>query len=241
MAEKMTKDQLVATAKELFHGMNSGVLSTISIDEIGYPFGSITPFSLTHDGAPVILISDLAQHTKNLKEDTKCSLTVYKQITGNQQTTARVTLLADGKPISEDEREEITEKYLAIFPEAKRYFEAHAFEFYKLTPKRIRFILGFGEIHWIECADWTYAIPAWREEEKRIVNHMNSDHDDALVNMASHFFDKQTDKVELVSLYQEGYYIRIDSELHYRSFNERVDSTDGMRKAFIELAKESKS
>ena len=68
MADKMTKEQLVATAKELFHEMNSGVLSTISIDELGYPFGSITPFSLSHDGAPIILISDLAQHTKNLKK-----------------------------------------------------------------------------------------------------------------------------------------------------------------------------
>ena len=72
--EKMTKEQLVDTAKKLFHEMNSGVLSTISIDEVGYPFGSITPFSLTHEGAPVILISDLAQHTQNLKANPKSKL-----------------------------------------------------------------------------------------------------------------------------------------------------------------------
>lgn len=241
MSDKMSKAQLVNTAKKLFHEMNSGVLSTISVDEVGYPFGSITPFSLTHDGSPVILISDLAQHTKNLKEDSKCSLTVYKQKSGNQQTSARVTLLADAKVISNEEREMIAAKYLAIFPEAKRYFEAHAFEFYKLVPRRIRFILGFGEIHWLEVADWQSETPKWRDEEIQIINHMNSDHEDALVNMASHFFEIKTDKVELVSLYNEGYYIKIDSDIHYQSFKEEAFTTEQMRTTFVELAKESKS
>jgi putative heme iron utilization protein len=240
MSDKMSKAELVSTAKELFHEMNSGVLSTISVDEAGYPFGSITPFSLTHEGSPVILISDLAQHTKNIKADSKCSITVYKQKVGNQQTSARVTLLADAKVISEEERENITTKYLAIFPEAKRYFEAHAFEFYKLVPRRIRFILGFGEIHWLESEEWQSESPSWIDEEQKIIDHMNSDHEDALVNMASHYFDKQADKVELTSLYKEGYYIKIDSETHYQCFKEEILSTNQMRTAFVELARESK-
>lgn len=149
------KGELVNLAKDLFLDMKSGVLSTTSVELEGYPFGSIVPFSLTERGELVILISDIAQHTKNILKDSRCSITVYKQTIGvDQQESPRVTFLADAKKVTDERREEISNLYLKDFPKAKSYFQAHSFSFYILEPKRVRFILGFGKINWIEKMEW---------------------------------------------------------------------------------------
>ena len=70
-------DQAV-TARRLLNHQSVGVLSTHSIDVAGYPFGSIAPYTLNYDGEPAILISDIAQHTRNIKQNNKVSLTVFK-------------------------------------------------------------------------------------------------------------------------------------------------------------------
>ena len=88
--------------------IESGVLSTHSLDLEGYPFGSVTPFALDLSQRPIILISDIAQHTKNLISNPKCSLTIFKNDT-NAQDNFRVTVLGDAS-VSEDPL--IAQKYL---------------------------------------------------------------------------------------------------------------------------------
>ena len=63
-------------ARALLRAEKDGILSTHSLDVPGYPFGSVTPYSLDKKGRPVILISDLAQHTKNIEANSKISLTI---------------------------------------------------------------------------------------------------------------------------------------------------------------------
>ena len=63
--------------QQLLRHSYQGVLSTHSVQLQGYPFGSVVPFCLDKQGRVVVLISDLAQHTKNLKQDSRCSLLVF--------------------------------------------------------------------------------------------------------------------------------------------------------------------
>ena len=74
-----SKTQVATAARNLMLSEYQGVLSTHSLDAPGYPFGSVAPYCLDRKGRPVILISNIAQHTKNLKANPKVSLIVMER------------------------------------------------------------------------------------------------------------------------------------------------------------------
>ena len=76
-------------ARQLFLQQSFGVLSTISLDVPGYPFGSITPYCADRQGYPIIYISYIAQHTRNILADPRVSLTVFENNTGSDDVQAR--------------------------------------------------------------------------------------------------------------------------------------------------------
>src|SRR5438309_925442 len=138
-------------ARRLFLQQSFGVLSTISLDVPGYPFGSVTPYCADEECRPVIYISYIAQHTKNILADPRVSLTVVESTTGSDdvQARGRVTCIADVHPIAKSETRG-PERYFRYFPSAQQYDQTHDFGFFRLELVRIRFIGGFGQIHWVE-------------------------------------------------------------------------------------------
>ena len=102
-------------ARRLLRARRFGALSTISKRFGGHPFGSIVPFMLDHQGRPLILISRLAEHTKNIDADTRVSLMVFEP--GAQvQAEARVSLLGEAARLVDPDS--IHERYLRFFPES---------------------------------------------------------------------------------------------------------------------------
>jgi putative heme iron utilization protein len=81
-----------ADARGLLLEAKAGVLSTLSRDVPGFPFGSVVPHCLDRGGLPLTLIADIAQHTKNLLADPRASLTVTEAAEdGDVQAQARLT------------------------------------------------------------------------------------------------------------------------------------------------------
>lgn len=158
-----------------------GVLSTHSKKYPGYPFGSVVPVCPDYNGMPLILISKLAQHTQNIQETPQVSLTLVENSeSGSVQTEARATLLADAHLIPAEAVDAAAERYYRYFPDSRGYHTELDFVFYRLTPITIRYIGGFGQIHWLSPALLT-SNPFTPEQERSIVEHMNNDHADALV------------------------------------------------------------
>src|SRR5215468_4071459 len=91
----------VQSARNLFLQESFGVLSTMSVDLPGYPFGSIAPYCVDGRCQPIIYISQIAQHTKNVLRDPRVSLTVVERNTESDdvQARGRVTCVADVRPI----------------------------------------------------------------------------------------------------------------------------------------------
>jgi len=145
----MSTNEQWNAARELLENCREGILSTHSLDVPGYPFGSLTPYALDSHNRPVILISAIAQHTKNLIANPKVCLTVAETAeTQNKQALARLSYMADAELVSHDQ--DTFDRYFARFPESRAYFGTHDFAFYRLNPVRLRFIGGFGKIFWIE-------------------------------------------------------------------------------------------
>ncbi len=164
-------------ARLLLRAHRYGALSTLSRKFDGHPFGSITPYLTDHDGSLLILISDLAEHTKNIKADPRVSLITHNQEDTHIQAQGRVTVVGTAAHIAD--RDGAGKRYLRYFPEARTYFAMHDFQFYRIVPQAIRYIGGFGDIHWVNCE--RYLLPTYplQQEEEGLLEELNASRTEA--------------------------------------------------------------
>ena len=145
-----------AAAQALLRAERQGALSTISLHRPGWPFGSIAPYALSARGEPLLLMSALAQHTRNALRDDRASLLVQDSAGlaagADAQSHARVTVLGRIRAVSVAEQPDATARYLSRQPHAARTAEGHGFNLYALSIEEARFIGGFGKICWIDGA-----------------------------------------------------------------------------------------
>lgn len=218
-------------ARTLLLQESFGVLSTVSIDLPGYPFGSVTPYCTDRMCRPIIYISHIAQHTRNIVSDSRVSLTVVeKGASEDVQAQGRVTCIGDARPV-EDGDDDVRERYFRYFPSARQYERTHGFEFFRLELVRVRFIGGFGQIFWVEPAAFMTANPFSPVEETRIIQHMNKDHAEAL----SRYVGGGT--AEMAGIDAEGFDVLKAGKKIRIPFAAPVANMEEARKALVEMAK----
>ena len=182
-------DDPASIARALLFAERHGVLSTISVHRAGYPYGSLTPYALSARGAPIILISTLAAHTKNLAADPRACLFVGESPDGdgpaNRQAAGRVSLLGRAARVPDAEQADARARYLARVPDAVDYFKTHDFQLWELAVEEARLIAGFGKIGWVEGRVITRdpARDPFAGDAAGICSHMNDDHADALATL----------------------------------------------------------
>jgi heme oxygenase (biliverdin-IX-beta and delta-forming) len=223
------------TARRLLNHQSFGVLSTHSADVEGYPFGSIAPYVLDYDGEPAILISEIAQHTRNIKQNNKVSLTVFDPQTEDPQASSRLTWIGDAESIDPSETE-IRHRYLRYFPSAESYFETHDFSFYRIRLRRARFIGGFGQIFWIEPTSMLVTNP-FRETERGIVEHMNRDHQKALFHYCKILEGVEADGVTMTGIDSEGFDMLADKRKLRIDFDSPIHTSEEARANLVRLAR----
>src|SRR5262245_52376859 len=223
------------TARMLLKRQSVGVLSTHSVDVAGYPFGSIAPYTLDYDGEPTILISDIAQHTRNIKQNNKVSLTVFDQQADDPQAGGRLTWLGDAEPVDPRDAER-RERYLRYFPSAESYFETHDFSFYRIRLRRARFIGGFGQIYWIE-PDAMLARNPFRESERMIIQHMNQDHRPALFHYCDVLKGEKADEETMIGIDSEGFDLFADGRKLRIDFESPIETVEEARTTLVKLAR----
>ena len=159
-------------ARQLLRAHRYGALCTLSKKFDGHPFGSITPYLVDHDGSLLILISTLAEHTKNIQRDPRVSLITHNQEDSHIQAQGRVTVVGEAVPVAE--REQAGKRYLRYFPEAQTYFAMHDFSFYRIVPRALRYIGGFGDIHWVKAENYLVPPQPLAAEEDALLDQANA-------------------------------------------------------------------
>jgi putative heme iron utilization protein len=176
----------VRTARALLFAERHGVLSTISVHRAGYPYGSLTPYALSARGTPIVLISTLAAHTRNLIADGRACLFVGEHPGGdepaNPQAAGRVSLLGRAARVPATGEADARARYLSRIPDAESYFQTHDFQLWELAVEEARLIAGFGKIGWVDGATIMRdpLQDPLRADADGICAHMNNDHADAL-------------------------------------------------------------
>lgn len=146
----LSQNQIQAPSlRQLLEAERHGVLGTLSVRAAGWPFASATPFALDADARPLLLLSELAEHTRNVRADARASLLVQDSAARDDpQAGARVTLLGTLAPASNDEA---SARYVERHPQAKEYLALGDFLIWVLEPRQARFINGFGDMGWLEA------------------------------------------------------------------------------------------
>lgn len=228
-------EEAVLKARKILLNQYYGVLSTQSVDCEGYPFGSILPFCLDFHNKPIILISRLAQHTKNIEVEPRISLLLsdadqlqYADV----QTCSRLTVMANAERLSD---KAVISRCYRYLPDAHDYVTKLDFDFYRLNPVKVRFIGGFGEIHWVDPASLFTVNPFDSEAEASVVAHMNEDHPDALLRYCEqeNIVVPEELGVEMTGVDAFGFHLRIGHRLCWFEFDKPVQSLDQVRAALI--------
>lgn len=170
-------------ARTLVAYATTGSLATMAADEPGYPFGSVVSYALDGHGRPLLCLSDIAEHTRNLKAEGKASLLVTEPATADtdQLALGRVTLIGEITAVPTDEIDAASSVYRAAHPQAY-YTDFDDFVFYRMDVRGIRYVGGFGHMSWVTVDAYAAAEPdPLRPHAGDIIGHMNGDHADALV------------------------------------------------------------
>jgi heme iron utilization protein len=134
--------------RRLLREARHGLLSTVGLEPAGFPYGSLVAVAAAVDGEPLLLLSPLAQHTKNLLVDPRASLLVLEATAGDPQAAPRASLLGPARRLEGAAAEAARAHWLARRPEAERYFEL-GFHLWALRPVEARSIGGFGSAAWV--------------------------------------------------------------------------------------------
>ena len=147
-------------ARALLERCPVGILSTILRDESATPYGSLVTFAVSHDGDVVLLLSKLAEHSRNLEAEPRASLLVSESF-GEPGTDplamGRLTVLGKVEPCRQDELDADRAAILARHPSSERTLGFADFGLYRLRIERARIIGGFGAMSWIWARAWREA------------------------------------------------------------------------------------
>jgi heme iron utilization protein len=147
-ADSGQNDTPAQSARKVMRATDRAALAT---SQAGWPFASLVLVALDHDASPLLLISDLSEHAKNIKAEPRVSL-LFDGTQGldDPLTGPRVTVLGEAAPV-DDAR--LKARFLARHPAAELYAGFIDFHVHRVEVARAHLVAGFGRIHWVEARD----------------------------------------------------------------------------------------
>jgi len=241
-------------ARRLLRGSDRATLATRRRDsdlQGGWPYAALVLIAVDHDASPLLLISGLAEHTKDIAEDDRVALLVDGTAGLDEPLTGpRVTVIGRARRAESPVHRA---RFLARHPGAAMYADFKDFGFYRVQAERAHLVAGFGRIHWIEGAallDDAGDAAALAEREADIVQHMNQDHAEVVALYATRLLGKapgpEGTKWRLTGVDPEGADLRLSGPggagaVGRIGFQRRVRDAEQARVELVRLAKQARS
>jgi putative heme iron utilization protein len=249
MADQPDARALGAQVRALMRRAGQAALaSSLARDGSARPYVSLVLATCDHDASPLLLISDLADHTRNLKADPRAAL-LFESVggTGDPLARARASILGTVREVEdEDVRTRLQGRVTARHPSARTYAGFRDFHLYRMTIEGAHLVAGFGLVHWLEpdaVRFDTAGHGAMAEAEADIVAHMNQDHGDAVRLIATAMAGAETPKGAtwtFAGIDPEGIDLRAGDRLARADFARPVGDPEGARAALVDLAREAR-
>ncbi|MDI1449654.1 DUF2470 domain-containing protein [Polyangium sp. 6x1] len=231
-------------ARTLARAAQFGSLATMARDPEGYPYASLVALATDARGRAVLFLSRLAEHTQNLLARPEASVLLLESpIVGEKLLEkGRVTLLGPCTAVPPEEAPECRALFLAAHPDAATYADFPDFTHYRIEPRSLRYVGGFGRMSWVDAAAYARAEPdPLAEFAPRILGHMNDDHAESILAYARKLagIGDATD-AQMTAVDRYGIEMAVTTPAGERrvrlAFDAEIVTREEARKALIEMA-----
>jgi putative heme iron utilization protein len=220
-------------ARHLIRRSGKACLATLDRND-GAPYASLVLFAPLADASPVMMLSDLAEHTQNIAASSACSL----MIDGTEdmsETMASMRLTLQGH-IRKIENATAKRRLILRHPETAIYAGFSDFNLYQITVDRMHLIGGFGMIHWLAAEDVLASAPKLDDAADDIIEHMNTDHADAIMDYAK-AKGREGENWRMTGIDTDGIDLRNGDDYLRLSADERMMTPGDARRSLAAMAK----
>lgn len=224
-------------ARNLLRRARTATLGTINSDD-GTPYASLVNLATDVRGLPLLLISTLAWHTRNLLADPRASLMVAEvPPQGDALTGPRVTVMGRFVKVEDPD---VPRRYLARHPAAVLYAGFGDFAFWRMEPARAHAVAGFGRIETIPANEMFPSADEITALEEGAIAHMNQDHDDAIQRYAAMLLGAEPGGWTIAAIDPDGADLRRGEEVLRLPFAKPVYTAGALRKLFAGLGAQTR-
>ncbi|NEW91618.1 DUF2470 domain-containing protein [Rhodopseudomonas sp. BR0M22] len=225
-------------AKSLLRRRREGALATL-MEDGGAPYCSLVNLASHPDGSPLLLISRLAIHTRNVLADPRVSLMLDERAAGDPLEGARIMLLGTAVPASPEQLPLWRRRYLAAHPAAEGYIDFTDFSLFKIETSGLHLVAGFGRI--LDLAPDRYltdlrAADALLEAEASAVAHINADHPATMNLYATQLLGAAEADWRCTGIDPEGLDLQCERSTLRLEFPERVETPVALRDMLKRMA-----
>jgi putative heme iron utilization protein len=196
------------------------------------------------DGSPILLISRLALHTKNLLADPRVSLMLDERAEGDPLEGSRIMLAGRAEEASGDDAAILGRRYLNAHPSAEAFVEFKDFSFFRIIPSAAHLVAGFGRIVDLKPEQFLTDISdagALLQAEPGAIEHMNADHREATNLYATKLLGAGPAEWRCTGCDPDGIDIQAGPKALRLDFPERVTGPGELRKMLVRLADEARA
>ncbi|MFC5357422.1 HugZ family protein [Azospirillum himalayense] len=209
----------------------------------GWPYPSLVQVAFDLDGTPLLLLSTLADHTKNIARDPRVGL-LFDGTAGLAEPLSGPRLSVLGRAERSEEPRHRA-RFLARHPGAALYAGFTDFSLYAVSVERAHLVAGFGRVRWLDRTDLLLpGVPAaLAEAESAILSHMNADHADALRLYATVLAGRSADGAEpwvMTGIDPDGCDLRRSGEMARVDFDHSVENPEDARVTLAGLARQAR-
>ena len=229
--------------RSLLRRSRQGALATLMAGT-GDPYCSLVNLASHPDGSPILLISRLALHTRNILGDARVSLMLDERAEGDPLEGERSMLAGRAEEAGPDQLEILRRRYLSAHPSAEAFVNFKDFSFFRIRPSGAHLVAGFGRIVDLKPEQFLTDISdagALLEAEQGAVEHMNADHRDAINLYATKLLGAEAADWSCIGCDPDGLDLQAGTATLRLDFPERVIGPGELRKMLVRLAGEARA
>jgi heme iron utilization protein len=225
-------------ARSLLRRRREGALATLMVGS-GDPYCSLVNVASEPGGCPILLISQLALHTRNILADSRVSLMLDERAAGDPLEGARIMLLGRAEEVGAFDLEVARRRYLNVHPSAEAFVDFKDFSFFRIRPSGTHLVAGFGRIVDLKPEQFLTDISdatALVDAEQGAIEHMNADHREALNLYATKLLGAEAADWRCTGCDPDGMDLQAGAKALRLEFPERVSGPGELRKTLVKLA-----
>ena len=230
-------------ARSLLRRSRQGALATLMAGS-GDPYCSLVNLASHFDGTPILLISRLAVHTRNILADPRVSLMLDERAPGDPLEGARIMLAGTAVAAADNEAADLRRRYLNTHPSAETFVDFADFGFFRIVPSGVHLVAGFGRIVDLAASDILTDLgdaDALLASESDIIAHMNADHLDTMNLYATRLLGASSADWRCTGCDPDGMDMQNGLETVRLEFPRRIVSPAALRQVLKELATQARS